>query len=599
MKYKIEMMRFNDLKEKAIVNNFQRRLVWSNREKIEFIDTLKHGYPFGSILIYKYKDLDKFSIIDGLQRFSTIEDFNEKPHNYITDLEDFVTAIAERIIKDDMPKPTYINYKKHIEKGIYELFETSERSYNTLYLKLLESHLLKGYVESESEFLYEQQDKIVKHVNEYLDVNEIQIPCIEFTGDETELATVFQNLNRGGKKLSKYQVFSAQWSKYETKLNKDKYNIDILNIIIDRYVSLKDSRSVDILEFDEMTMRKERTINLSEFAYGLGRLIIDKMEVFWPASKSSNEDLANEIGYSTLGIVLSVSNNKLHDIPEHQEFFKDPLKIENMIEKIISEYVRVNTYFKRYLTIPGSNKERFESGAATNFQILSFFAALWVEKYTYDDSTGKVSENQGFRKSYDLILENLIHYFVYDIVTRRWTGTGDKKLNEIYIDKIIRYKRPLDEQELEDRILSWNDEILERGSIQFSSITKILYVIYISYHGSFHSRPSYDYEHIFPKAKFNQYYKSEVIPLGSLGNIMLLDNETNRSKQDNHILGNRQNISSLSSKFIEIHEYPNTNVLNTLNEDLRSDDFIKVKNEIRIRSKRIITSLVSNLKNPI
>lgn len=595
MKYKIEMMRFNDLKEKAIVNNFQRRLVWSEREKIEFIETLKQGYPFGSILIYKYKDLDKFSIIDGLQRFSTIEDFNEKPHKYIRDLEVFVTKIAERIIKQELPKNTFNHYKKQIEKGIYELFETDETKYNTLYTILQDNALLRDLVQSETEYIYEQQEEIVKHVNEYLDVNVIQIPCIEFTGDETELATVFQNLNRGGKKLSKYQVFSAQWSKYETTLSKDKYNSKILDTIIERYVSLKSSRSIDILEFDEVTMKKEQKINLSEFAYALGMLIIDEMGVFWSASGSNKEDLANEIGYSTLGIVLSVSNNKLHDIPEHREFFNDPQKIESMIEKILIEFVHINNYFAGYLRIPGTNKERYESKAATNFQVLSFFAALWVEKYTYQDASGKMIENQGYKTKYDKTVSNLINYFIYDIVNGRWTGTGDKKLNEIYIHKTARYTNPIGIDDLENSIHTWNNEVIQVGNIKFSSITRLLYVIYVSYDRMIHNKQAYDYEHIFPKGKFNEYYKSESIPLGSLGNIMLLDNETNRSKKDNHILGNRQNISSLNQEFLEIHQYPNTNILNKLNEDLKSEDFVAVKNEIKNRSKKVITSLIKKI----
>lgn len=217
MKYKIDMLSFNILQEKATVNKFQRRLVWSKEEKNEFIETLKQGFPFGSILIYKYKDQDKFSIIDGLQRYSTIEDFNQNPHKYVKTMETFVDEIYKNIFQTEVTDITENNYKNHIRASINELFETQQEDYYAGLFDIMKNNmLLKEYVESKSDFIYNTQHKIKEEVKNYLNIDYIQIPCIEFIGNETELADVFQNLNRGGKKLSKYQVFSAQWSNYKT-----------------------------------------------------------------------------------------------------------------------------------------------------------------------------------------------------------------------------------------------------------------------------------------------------------------------------------------------------------------------------------------------
>src|SRR5699024_5816151 len=93
-------------------------------------------------------------------------------------------------------------------------------------------------------------------------------------------------------------------------------------------------------------------INLSEFCYAFGKLIIGEMDVFWNDS-DSNEDLANEIGYSTLGIIVSVSNNKLHEIPNKKEFFNSPDTIEVLIEKSLQIYRDNNEQIKKYLKIQG------------------------------------------------------------------------------------------------------------------------------------------------------------------------------------------------------------------------------------------------------
>ncbi|MGI6474652.1 MAG: DUF262 domain-containing protein [Thermoactinomyces vulgaris] len=60
---------------------FQRNLVWKEKNKIEFIESLKKGYPFGTLLLYKQEDKDDiFSLIDGLQRSSTIKDYYEQTY---------------------------------------------------------------------------------------------------------------------------------------------------------------------------------------------------------------------------------------------------------------------------------------------------------------------------------------------------------------------------------------------------------------------------------------------------------------------------------------------------------------------------------------
>ena len=86
-KYKVETLTFDDLNNNVVLPDFQRRLVWSESQKKSFIETLKNGYPFGSILIYKYKKdglLDeKYSLIDGLQRITTIDEYKKTPHKYI------------------------------------------------------------------------------------------------------------------------------------------------------------------------------------------------------------------------------------------------------------------------------------------------------------------------------------------------------------------------------------------------------------------------------------------------------------------------------------------------------------------------------------
>ena len=66
---------------------------WKNRK--EFIQTLKEGNPFEYILVHK--DGDKYTLIDRLQRVSTIKDFSLNPYKYFV-----YTDINEELIYDLM-----------------------------------------------------------------------------------------------------------------------------------------------------------------------------------------------------------------------------------------------------------------------------------------------------------------------------------------------------------------------------------------------------------------------------------------------------------------------------------------------------------------
>src|SRR5690625_3170415 len=102
---------FKDLRERAVVPKFQRKLVWSKSEKRGFIDTLSKGHPFGAILIYKYEEDEKYSIIDGLQRFTTIEDYINNPEEYIS-FEDIVEHIlGEFVNHESVAQTTLDNYR--------------------------------------------------------------------------------------------------------------------------------------------------------------------------------------------------------------------------------------------------------------------------------------------------------------------------------------------------------------------------------------------------------------------------------------------------------------------------------------------------------
>ncbi|WP_172370422.1 GmrSD restriction endonuclease domain-containing protein [Sporosarcina jiandibaonis] len=596
MKYKIDKFAFKELENKVMLPSFQRALVWSDNEKKQFIRTLHKGYPFGSILIYKYEDIGKYSLIDGLQRYTTILDFRDDPSKYM-DVDHFIQQIVNSIQTDikinEAQKREYRGIIKEIIKEIIEKHNKNEELCN-YYLNDRIKEKIPVFPRELERYAVNIQTDIINFSRNYLDINEIVIPCIEFIGDQSELAEVFENLNRGGKKLSKYQVFAAQWSNSEIYLDNGENGSNILNKVIERYIKLNDSRQIEIKDFDEYSMRKERKINLSELCYALGVLIIEELDVFFGKNDIEKEDLANEIGYSTMGILMNIPNNKLHKVIDKAEFFKDPAIVEEIVEKTLDVYQTINTYFNKYLLLPG-NERKYESKVKTNFQLMSYFAALWVTRYDVDFDSKAIKTISNYRSSYNLITKNFIKYYVLDIVNRTWRGSGDSLLNDIYINKNIRYSVPLDKEKLTNNLLEWHDEVVNKSSIRLEDVSKALLTIHNSFSLNYFAADSYDYEHIIARRRLSPIYKSEEIPGGSLGNIMFMDKRLNRSKKDDNLYSQVKEGHILDVEYLRKVDYPSERELSIIENDLNSDKGESAKKFIKRRGRDILNSLINNL----
>lgn len=95
--YDIESMRYSNLDGKVKLPPYQRRLVWSDKQKKDFIDNISRGFPFGSILLYRYEGEKELSLIDGLQRFSTLRGYKENPEQYFTNYSEHVDHVIFNI----------------------------------------------------------------------------------------------------------------------------------------------------------------------------------------------------------------------------------------------------------------------------------------------------------------------------------------------------------------------------------------------------------------------------------------------------------------------------------------------------------------------
>lgn len=438
-------------------------------------------------------------------------------------------------------------------------------------------------------------DAFIQHKTDYLNLDKLKIPAIKFNGSVSDLAIVFENLNRTGKKLSKYQVFAAQWSSFDMKLSEDPLNKEILKIVIDRYKGLIETREIEIENFDEETMMIDRVINLSELCYAVGVMVIEKMPLFW---ESDNEDLANQIGYSTIAMVLGISNKKLEQVIDKIDILNNADFIEDLVGNILKIYEDINSRFEKHFKVPGRKSKTYFGGiVGTDFQIMSYFAALWNTRFGHVKHNNPLTVLSHSSNKYKSIEKNLLKHFIMDSVTSKWAGSGDTKLDHIAVDQNNPYVAEVDKQSLENQLIFWYDEILKKSSINFEKTSRMLYTVYCSFHSDKLDQDYYDSEHVIPRYYINKIKEKTNIPGGVLGNLMYLDTKNNRSKGHLSLYDALKSGHSLDTSYFQFQMYPEQKAFETIKSELESSnsDYSNIKAQIKNRGKDIITSLIKEL----
>ena len=612
VKYEVESLNFEKLKGKVSIPLFQRRLVWNDMQKKEFIKTLNKGFPFGAILIYQDEETTKkFKIIDGLQRYTTILDFEKAPYKYMED--DFFLKYINQIFENIEKKVSDLGnleviLKKEIQTIFIETFKDNNIKnsdlFEDIFFKKINNLLEKTLninMENNLEF-YKFITRVLKEFNQaistFINVDKINIPIIRFTGSEDELADVFEQLNKGGRKLSKYQVFSAQWSNKEIFISSTKIGDKIIEVICNRYEELSEKTDVIIDGYDREELYSNKMINQSELFFTIGLLIIEKLDVFYQSrfdkTLLENEDLANEIGYATMSVIFKVHLKDQSHLINKYIFLTNDKFLNELISEILNSYGEINEIFKRYLKKPGQQDKFINTNIATS-QVISFFAERWVTKYTFDEQNVRININKGYKKNYEKINKNLILYFIRDLLNKYWSSNGDRKVPEIFLEKKLRYIFSIDRENLQLHFDEWLASNLNYPRILFDNNSKIIYNIFISYNFMDYNSVKYDYEHIVSKKSLLYKYKSNNIPAGFIGNMMYLDEKSNRSKQNNNLYENIKEGQIYSTEFLNRSLYPSENELTKIEVDMKENEFQSVKVFIKNRSLAIVEELINYL----
>lgn len=528
---------YKQINENAItVPGFQRSIVWSKKQKDDFIDSLKSGYPFGSLLVYK--ESGPYILIDGLQRSSTIREYFSKPTEFFAasdasrKLSDFLRVALPQ--KDNPWESDEIH--SYIEKWVKALNINSLDEF--LPSKGFKSEGLLAYLVDQSvvevsreqeRVLASQIDPILEELRREADISDCDVPVIIYTKGKEKLPEVFQRLNRGGTQLNKYQIYAAAWAHVKVPIG----DPSIRSAIKARFEAYID-KGFTVQDYDSDGFDRETEFSPFEYLYGLGK-VLSKNHPLLFSNTADNDEEVDSFGFNlctyAMGLDVPQMGMLINKLPklDLQIFQENLLESARQIESRIRPFVAVHANRKKGLT-----KQEEVPVYHSEFQIVSLIAKYYRMKFV---ELRKESEIQRF-------LHNLPYHYLYDIIDDYWRGSGNSKAYDL-VQTGSRYEQAIDRKRWELVLETWFENQLlsrkekDRASIKSSDILflKYIYSHILTRHEDLSDSAIFEIEHLVPvgRLKVLAHKRGVGLPMSCIANLSLLPQDVNRSKKDQTI----------------------------------------------------------------
>jgi hypothetical protein len=459
--YTSESIRLYDIinEKKVKIPKFQRGVVWNIARKKNFISSVKNGDPFGVILVYK--ENGDYLLIDGLQRLSTLVNYQKNPldyldedssfqkyDSYLSDIVDDINVLSGKIKNQDNK-----DLLKSIKRTILEKWRED---------KGLKAFAMWNFV-SEKLKLPSDNKKIIVKFEDYYDIvkKELElpnliIPAIVYDGPKERLPNVFYNLNTGSVQLSKYEIHASIWGDKLYKVADE----DLLDYVISKYEDIREDSDFEV-DYDPNDV-KEKGITLFEYCYAVSEMLYDtknNLESLF-GKKSKNTD---PVGFEILSLLLGLDVNQSEKLANPEYLGSAPATfLVSLSNAILKTAINVKDVLKA-LTVEISEKAIRND---RTYQIYHMFYSYFVNNYKIDLENYKV--NEIVKKE---LQQNFIKYapknYFYDIISSFWEDNRQvSDLTSLINDKNkqISYFHDVDNAMILEKLNLWFERIREKST---------------------------------------------------------------------------------------------------------------------------------------
>lgn len=570
LKYETNTYSYRQLKDRVSLPSFQRGFVWSKSKQTGFIDALKRGLPIGMFLLHKKENSDKFNIIDGRQRMTTLIQFEKKAFEFFS-IDDVTDKQAESFFDGD----------HNMASIYYGVSEAGQKDFIKKYKELLYKFIYKRKLDEADNIKFELIDALIdrfpnigekkyvqNHVKEYInnliefyDLSKITVPVIEFNGTLEEVVETFVNLNTKGTKLSKYDVFAAEWLEFE-KIISDQ---EILNEVYNKYKEAS-NKGIEIEGFDSESVKRETKINIFEYAYAISKIIGKKCNKL--VSISDNADDIDTLAFTILAGIFSIKNKDMRKLGEI--VYNTKIDLVDLKEKILESTMKIQAILEQYLYAPTKDKTPFY--VLSELQISSYIITWFRLNYSIIDNTiVKQNIDRNKSKGFAAYLDK---HMLYDVLRGYWAGSGDSKLDELNESAYdSRYFSDVNSENFRSSLDEWFEERKNKKSIS----KEVKFVLNILFRKNYTTdNKEYDLDHIIPQNKLESLI-SDSVDTNNPANLVYISMFDNRRKREDtyyQLVNKNKTVIMLDTIQLDKFMYPN-------NDEIR---FVESKDEFTVEN---------------
>ena len=531
------------------IPRFQRSLVWSESQRRMLVDSLYRGYPIGAILGYqtgkKSGTRNVIQIVDGLQRTTAINEYLKQPLYYAPVDRVFSESFVEKVVK---------------QVGLEESSDSNSSVYSALEIWMKEVKIPKmGKAFSHNSLIdtlitrlnvaREVFDSLIDLINDELGevqsrvqaVESVAIPVVLYSGNVSHIPTIFERINNQGTKLSKYEILASSWVTSQTKIS----NPEIRKAISGKYeVLIKRGFEIDGLpESGNIDIDK---FNLYEYLFGLGKVLEDNHGMLF--GNGGDPDESTPTAFVLVTTAHGLRNSKMSDLESvirKRQGDDAPLDLSSLENALLKSREAISNALAPFLSIKLHRKADTEFVAHSQNQILSIIAAYLVN--AFDVTTWKQKPASELARA-NAIAKYAPSHYLFDMLAKRWRGSGDSRLFEMVWsgdDKDLTpsdyYSKPIDAAAIKSALFEWHEDQLTKKQKERPNVTGTAQsVLMFLYSGLVpvlaDKQDTYELEHLYPVAvlaeRINE-LKDDGWPISALGNLTLLPKEINRIKGKN------------------------------------------------------------------
>ena len=528
-------------KKKLVIYKRQRNIVWKEEQKKELIQSIKEGYPVGALLLYKSKEksdtgITEYLLVDGLQRSSTILEYYKTPTKYVEksffeNNNNFQLLYEKIITKKKINREEIINILCNYIKERDGFEEKNGFSSSKVAKFLLKECSIEDFKFRDD--IEEILIPIMEDVKESSNIANTQIPVIIYNGDINNLPEIFHNINKQGTQLSKYEVYSAVWSKEEFLINIK--NREIIDFIIKRYEEIQD-KGFEIQDFDEENIDKyNQKYSVFEYIFGLSKLIKEKYKnsnLFADSGDSSIDSII----FNLCSMCIQKDTKKMAELHNDLRKYNIDEFEKALIDSIDIVYTAIKPYIDLKLNSKKATAKKSKEIYHRDFQLVALIASVFNNKY-------KIQEN--ICGKYEIIINNkwnnkireninsIKQYYLYDIIKNTFSSRVDTTAKNI-VEKNVYFEDKLEREDWETVLNYWFNEELKKHERKrnITSNTKLLLKYIYA-----HKLSSYDesglqefhIEHIIAVEELKAHKIG--LPINCIANLGLLKSEINIKKK--------------------------------------------------------------------